>query len=399
MEKLILLDGATGTHLMSAGLKPGECPEKWLLESDEHREVLISLQRAYIEAGSEIIYTPTFGANRAVLSRHGLADRVGEANRELAALSVEAKRRAGNKDVKIAGDMSPTGLFLRPIGDTDQEEIEDIYAEQAEALCEFVDLFVVETQLSLAEARATVLGIRRVSDKPIYVTVTVDAAGKTMAGNSLPVCLLSLSALGVAGVGINCSLGPDAMGAWLKEMADYRPKGLKLICKPNAGVPTENGFSMTPADFAATLSTLPALGADIVGGCCGTSPAFIAAVKEKLSFALPSRVEADVSRFACDERNIYVLDEFLLADHVIAADENAEDALFDLSPDEIARIFIEDEGQLENFIDLLPMLDVPVMLGGTTQKVLEAALKIYPGKAMIESGCACPAWYSPAVKE
>lgn len=398
MNRLLFLDGATGTHLMSAGLRAGESPEKWLLSDPQHAEVLIALQKQYIEAGSDVIYTPTFGANRAVLGRHGLSENVGQINRSLAALSHEAKKRAG-KNVLIAGDMSPSGLFLRPVGETEQAEMEDIFAEQAKALDPFVDLFVVETQLSLAEARAAVLGIRRVSEKKIFVTVTVDRAGKTMTGNTLPCCLLSLAALGVSGFGVNCSLGPDALGELFSQMAKFRPEGLKLICKPNAGVPTENGFSMTPETFAASLVSLCAQGADIVGGCCGTSPAFIRAAKETLPPDLPERNGVDVSHYACDERAVYSLCEYTLTAQRLIADADLEDALFDLPPMTVARIFIENEAQLENITEILPVLDLPVMLGSEDPALLEAALRIYPGKALIEPDCACPPWYRPAVKE
>ncbi|HBE14203.1 MAG TPA: hypothetical protein DCY74_08535 [Clostridiales bacterium] len=398
MNQVLLLDGATGTHLMAAGLQPGECPEKWLLASPEHQKVLIDLQVSYMKAGSDILYTPTFGANRVVLSRYGLGDQVISINQALAALSVRAREEAGRKDVKIAGDMSSTGLFLRPAGDTSQGEMEDIFEEQTIGLEPSVDLYILETQLSLAEARAAVLGIRKVSSKPIFVTMTVDAHHKTMAGNPLPVCMLSLASLGIEGFGINCSQGPEAFGSMLDELTRIRPHGMKLVCKPNAGMPTEKGFSMLPDEFATKVSQLPLRGADCIGGCCGTSPPYIEAVKAMTNAVLPDRDDVNIDGFACDERLIYDLDGYQIAEEKIAADSKLDNALFDLPPKIIPRIWIETEEQLDNLVEELPLLEVPVMLGAENEKLLSKAVHIYPGRALIDPDCVCPKWYHPAKK-
>ena len=168
LELPILLDGATGTELQKRGFSGDGCAEAWTLA---HPEAIVELQRAYVQNGSQIVYSPTFGANRVKLESHGLFGKVEEYNRQLVALS----RRAAGDAALVAGDISPTGLFLYPLGETTFEELFDVYAEQAAALeAAGVDLFVVETMVTLAEARAAVLAVRSVSSKPVFVSFSCD---------------------------------------------------------------------------------------------------------------------------------------------------------------------------------------------------------------------------------
>jgi len=181
-----ILDGATGTALMKRGMPSGACTEEWVLENpDALREV----QRGYRENGSDAVYAPTFGANAPTLSRHKIKENVAELNKRLAALSVEPGRLTG-------GDLSPTGLFIEPYGDTPFDDVVDIYAEQAKGLCEAgVDFFIAETMINLNELRAAVMGVRSVSDKPIFATLTVDERGRTMSGDSLEAAFVVLAGL------------------------------------------------------------------------------------------------------------------------------------------------------------------------------------------------------------
>ena len=229
----ILLDGATGTNLMSAGMPIGVCPEAWILE---HPEVLLQLQREYVEAGSNIVYAPTFTGNRIKLQEYGLEDRLEEINTSLVKLSKEAV--AGK--ALVAGDMTMTGQQLFPLGEMMFEELVDIYKEQAKVLAEAgVDLFAVETMMSLQECRAAVLAIREVCDLPIMVTLTYNEDGRTLFGTLPETAVVVLQSLGADAIGINCSTGPMEMVDAVRKMAEYAT--VPIIAKPNAGLPELEG--------------------------------------------------------------------------------------------------------------------------------------------------------------
>ena len=230
----LLLDGATGTQLQKHGMPAGVCAEKWTLENPD---VILAVQKEYVDAGSRVLYTPTFGANRVKLEANGLFNKVEDFNLRLAALSKEA---AGGR-AWVAGDIAPTGLFLYPLGDTSFEELVEIYTEQAAALEKAgVDLFVIETMMTVAEARAAVLAVRSVSRKPVFVSFTVNEQGKTLMGSDVAAVLQIMQGMGIAAFGLNCSTGPDAMAGQLKRLHEIAR--VPLIAKPNAGVPeVENG--------------------------------------------------------------------------------------------------------------------------------------------------------------
>ena len=198
----VILDGATGTNLQEAGMKMGVCPEQWILENPQ---VIIDLQRKYVEAGSNILYAPTFTANRVKLHEYGLSGKLWEMNQKLAALSKEA---AGDK-AYVAADISMTGEQIYPIGDMMFEELVDIYKEQAAALeAAGVDLFVVETMMSLQECRAAVIAIKETSHKPVLVSLTLEENGRTLFGTDGATAAVVLQSLGADAVGLNCSTGP-----------------------------------------------------------------------------------------------------------------------------------------------------------------------------------------------
>jgi len=241
----MILDGATGTALMKAGMPRGCCTEKWV---SENPDVLINIQKKYVASGSDAVYAPTFGANRAVLHRHGFKTDVKALNSSLLGLAKKSGAAV------CAADLSPTGCFIEPLGETPFEEVVDIYAEQAAAL-KNADYYAVETSISLNEVRAAVLGIRSVSDKPIFVTLTVEASGMTMSGDSLLAALLTLAPMGISAFGANCSTGPAEMLEVLKPLLPYSVAlGIPLIAKPNAGMPHQlpdgsTEFDLCAADF------------------------------------------------------------------------------------------------------------------------------------------------------
>lgn len=225
----VILDGATGTNLQKAGMPVGVCPEQWILENPG---VLIELQERYVEAGTDILFAPTFTASRIKLEEYGLEDSLVQMNRELVALS---KRAAGGR-AYVAGDLTMTGRQLYPLGDLMFEDLVEVYKEQAKVICEAgADLFVVETMMSLQECRAAVIAIREVCDLPIMVSLTYNEDGRTLYGTDPATAVIVLQSLGADAVGLNCSTGPEAMIDPVQQMAEYAT--IPLLAKPNAGMP------------------------------------------------------------------------------------------------------------------------------------------------------------------
>ena len=267
------LDGATGSMLRAAGMPAGVCSETWILE---HPQTLIGLQRAYLAAGSEIIYAPSFGANRVLLGHHDLQKEVRSLNREL----VQLGREAVGTGALLAGDMTTTGQPVTPGDDDAYAELLDIYREQAEALLlAGVDLFAVETMMGVVECMAAIEAIRSLCDTAILCTLSVYSDGKCYFDGSAEEAAEILPGLGADAVGINCSSGPDQMGSVVRMMKSAAPQ-TPIAAKPNAGLPTitETGeavYSMGPEDFVRHMRALKDDGASLLGGCCGTTPEFI----------------------------------------------------------------------------------------------------------------------------
>ena len=298
-NRFLLLDGATGTNLQKAGMPTGVCPEQWILE---HKEVILELQKNYVEAGTDILYAPTFSGNRIKLEEYGLADRLEEINQNLVMLTKEA---AGNNAL-VAGDITMTGKQLYPIGELYFEELVEIYKEQIRCMVKAgVDLLVAETIMSLQEARAAVLAAKEVCDLPIMVTMTFQEDGRTLYGTDPKTALIVLQSLGADAVGVNCSAGPDAMISIIEEMKKYAV--VPLIAKPNAGLPKidENGknyFDMDADTFADFMEKLAQAGAAILGGCCGTTPEYIKKIKEKIKYTEVPIYSKTPKRVLCSER-------------------------------------------------------------------------------------------------
>ena len=275
-QGIVVLDGATGTNLQQAGMPVGVCPEQWILE---HKEALLDLQRRFVEAGTQILYAPTFTGNRLKLAEYGLEDKLTQINGELVALCKEAAQGKAY----VAGDMTMTGQQLYPMGELTFDELVSIYKEQAKALYDGgVDLFIVETMMSLQETRACVLAIKEICDLPIMASLTFEKDGRTLYGTPPEAAVVVLQSLGVDAVGVNCSTGPEDMAAMIRTMYDYAD--IPLLAKPNAGLPElEDGrtvYRMTPEEFGRDGKLLVEAGARIVGGCCGTTPEHIKALTD-----------------------------------------------------------------------------------------------------------------------
>lgn len=271
-----LLDGATGSNLRAAGMPAGVCSETWVRA---HPETLQTLQRAYVDAGSEIILAPTFGANRALLVHHGLEHEVTPLNRALVALS----REAIGTDALIAGDMTTTGEPVLPSEDRAYHRLLDLYTEQAEALLAAgVDLIIIETLMGLTEGMAALEAVRSLCDLPVLCSFSVQTDGKCYFDGSIFDAAEILPELGADAIGVNCSNGPDLLDSVVRGVKAVSP--VPVLAKPNAGLPvmTDDGhavYSMGPEAFAGHMKALIDTGASLLGGCCGTTPAHIQALK------------------------------------------------------------------------------------------------------------------------
>lgn len=278
-QDVVLLDGATGSNLMAAGMPRGICTEAWIME---HKEVLQNLQKAYVEAGSQIVYASTFGGNRYSLGLHGLQDKLAEMNHALVNISREA---VGHK-VYVAGDITTTGKMMEPAGDLTYEMAYETYCEQIKVLEDAgVDLIAAETMINIEETLAALDAAASVSSLPVMCTMTVEADGSIFSGGNAVEAAIALEGAGAVAVGINCSVGPDQLVSVVRNIKEN--VSIPVIAKPNAGMPTidDQGnaiYSMDAKSFAEHMKVLIENGASVVGGCCGTTPEFIREISRSL---------------------------------------------------------------------------------------------------------------------
>ncbi len=281
--KPILLDGAMGTMLMQAGFASGDSPEEWnVLHPDKIRQI----HRDYIQAGSRIILTNSFGGTSVRLESHGLQDRAIELNRA-AAENARAEADAASQPVLVAGSMGPTGQLLEPLGTLSLDQAEKTFQDQATGLSEGeVDLFWIETMSDLNEVKAAVAGIRSVSNLPIAASMSFDSHGHTMMGISPVQAVKKLKKMDIQLLGANCGTGSDELIEAIKEMHSA-DRDLILIAKANAGIPEVVGkdvvYNGSPEVMAAYAIEVYKQGARLIGGCCGNTPDHIQAMAEALS--------------------------------------------------------------------------------------------------------------------
>ena len=302
-KKVLILDGAMGTELQKRGLPAGVCPEAWCLANPA---AVAEIHASYRNAGADIVYSATFGANRIKMAQYGL-ENVRETNRQLAAI---AKGAVGAKGL-VAGDIGPTGHFVEPFGDLPFEEAVAVFREQAEGLLDGgVDCFVIETMMDIQEARAALIAVQELSDRFAIVTMTYEKHGRTLNGTDPVAALVTLQGLGADAVGCNCSLGPDAM---LGAIAAMKPHArVPLVAKPNAGLPRlvgeETVFDLDAAAFAAFGGRFAAVGVNLMGGCCGTTPAHIGALRAALAVERPIAPVEGVGAAVSSARSAQILD-------------------------------------------------------------------------------------------
>ncbi len=275
----ILADGAMGTMLFEAGLQFGDPPEVWNVA---HPDIIRGIQRAYLEAGSQILLTNTFGGSRFRLGMHNLQGRVAELNRT-AAIILRAEVEAAGGHALVAGDIGPSGEIFAPLGTLEYADGVDGFEEQAAALIAGgVDLIWIETMSALEEVQAAVEGVRRVSaDIPIITTMTFDTHGRTMMGITPEKAVKALLGMGAAAVGGNCGNGPEELLVVIEKMHAVEPDAV-LVAKSNAGIPEliqrRTVYRASPDLMGGYARQVHAAGARIVGGCCGNTPAHMAAM-------------------------------------------------------------------------------------------------------------------------
>ncbi len=410
-KQYIYLDGATGSNLQEKGLVPGVCPESWILE---HPEALIDLQKAYVEAGTNILYAPTFTSNRMKLAEYGLQDSVSEINHKLVALSKEA---AGGKAL-VAGDITMTGQQLAPIGTLDFEQLIYVYKEQILALADAgADLLVVETMMSLQEARAALIAAKETCELPVMVTLTFEADGKTLFGTDPVTAMVVLQSLGADAVGVNCSTGPKEMAEVVSRMHDVAQ--VPVIAKPNAGLPALSAdgktvYDMDAESFGEQMKALAAAGATIMGGCCGTTPEHIAMLvketaelfetyKDKMGSLAGHRhlaSERKTLSFGLDDKFILVGErinptgkkkfqelirngDHSMVEQFVTAQEEAGAQVLDIN---MGMSGIDEKTTLLQVMEEVSMLtSLPLCIDSSYVEVQESALRRYPGRALINS--------------
>lgn len=412
-DHILYLDGATGSNLVKAGMPSGVCPEQWILE---HREVMLQLQKTYVQSGTNILYAPTFTANRVKLAEYHLENNMTSMIHDLVAISKEAAASTPGQTVLVAGDITMTGEQLKPMGKMELEELIDIYKEQILCLVDAgADLLVVETMMSLAETRAALIAAKEVCTLPVIATLTFEADGRTLFGTDAKTAAIVLESLGASAVGANCSTGPAQMEQIISDMVSVTT--IPVIAKPNAGLPylDENGstcYNMEAEEFAEEMEVLVNAGATILGGCCGTTPEFIRQIHERFgteaTVTVPRR--PDGIRYLTSERVTvsFGLDDgfFVVGERINPTGKKALQAqLREGSFEKVIQFAEEQENcgakvldinmgmsgidekasMLRALEEVSGVTNLPLSLDSSYVEVLEAALRNYPGRALVNS--------------
>lgn len=422
-----IFDGGMGTMLQARGLKPGACPELMNLEQPE---VVIGIHREYIAAGATYITTNSFGASPLKLEHYGLGDRCGELNRAAAECARRAVAASGRGNVKIAGDIGPTGRFVEPLGDLDFEAAYENFYRQAEGLLRGgVDAFIIETMIDMGEMRAALLAVKDVlaaagksggsrRDVKIICQFTYSEELRTVTGTDPVTAAVTLDALGADVIGANCSLGPQEYLAVVKQL--ITATGKPIIIQPNAGMPKlvegKTLFPMGPEDFGEAAPRLVAAGAGYLGGCCGTTPAHIRAVAEAVKELSPVKREALPRRLMLTSRTKTVIIDKDLPPVMIGERINPtgrKKLAAEIKDGSFTAVKKEAIGQARAgaavldvnmgvggidqaaamkraILELTPLTDLPFAIDTSDAAALEAALRIYPGRALINSVSAEP---------
>ena len=404
-SRLLRLDGATGTELAKQGMPAGVCPELWV---SENPQAIIAVQTAYAAAGSDIVYAPTFGGNPRKLAEFGLEARTQELNRTLAEIS-----RKALPGKLVFGDIAPTGEIIEPAGNASFEETVNCYKQQVQGLLDGgVDGFAIETMMDLQEARAALIAVREMCDLPVIVTLTFEPGGKTLTGTDPVAALITLQALGADAFGCNCSTGPDMMARIIAGLKPYAK--IPLVAKANAGMPRlvddKTVFELDPDEFAHAALALADAGANLIGGCCGTSPRHIAALDKLLGDRMPMPVKPEITGVAASASAICRIAPdapfALIGERINPTGKKALQAELREGSLEMVKTFaIEQSSQGAKLLDvnlglagidetammcktiseLVRTVNTPLCIDSTKPETVEAALRLYPGRALFNS--------------
>lgn len=404
-RKIAVLDGAVGTLLQQQGMPAGVSPETWALQ---HKDVLARIHQQYVHAGSDIIYSCTFGANRRKLAHYYTGN-----IRQLNASLVRIAKKAAGIQAFVAGDIGPTGEFVKPFGTMDFDEAVDIYKEQIRGLLEGgVDALVIETMMDIQEARAALIAVRELTDIFTMVTMTYEKDGRTLNGTDPVTALITLQSLGADAVGCNCSTGPENMLHFIASMKPYAT--VPLVAKPNAGMPRleKNGtvFDMDPRRFASYAKEFVQKGVNLMGGCCGTTPAHIRELSKRLNGKKPilpvreslaALSSAQHSVIFEDDRPFLIIGERINPTGKKALQEALSQGQFSL----VRTMAKEQQSAGAEVLDVnvgMPGIDekklmlqalgvvvtstpLPVAVDSANSDVVSAALRVYPGRALVNS--------------
>jgi len=397
---MLFLDGGMGTQLQENGLELGGIPE---MLNFTNPELITSIHRRYIDAGSDIVYTNSFGANRFKMSHTDKS-----VSEIIKAAIKNAKKATEGTNALVALDIGPIGQLLEPTGSLKFEEAYDIFKEQIIAGRDDADLIVFETMTDLYELKAGVLAAKENSDLPVFCTMTFEENMRTFTGCCIPSMAMTLEGLGVDAIGINCSLGPRELLPLVEELRKHT--SLPLIVKPNAGLPdpVTNKYEITPEDFLSYMKQIVNAGASILGGCCGTTPAFIKIMKDNLTlssdFTLPEKTE--ISAVCTPVKATFITEPRIIGERINPTGKKRfKEALMAHDIDYILSQALEQTGAGADILDVnvgLPNIDekemmisavkaiqsitdVPLQIDSTIPEVIESALRVYNGKAIVNS--------------
>ena len=395
----VLLDGGMGTMLQARGLKLGEYPE---LAALEHPDWLLDIHRAYVAAGSQILCANTFGANREKLRR------TGRTVEEVIPPSIALARQAAGGRALVALDLGPIGQLLEPTGSLDFETAVDIFAQEVRAARDAgADLVMVETMTDLQECRAALLAVKENSDLPVMVSLTYEERGRTFLGHSPAAAALTLEGMGADAIGVNCSLGPREMPPLVEELTRWTT--LPISVKPNAGLPDPGGagYDITAEEFADAMAALTQLGVKCYGGCCGTTPDYIAKLAQALEGRTIRAIPRSVPAAVCCPTGVVPIDRVRVIGERInpTGKKRMKEALrlgdvdfmlgqaleqlqagADILDVNVGLPEIDEGAMMERVVKALQgVADAPLQLDSTRPEVLERALRVYCGKAIVNS--------------
>lgn len=404
-KKVVVLDGAMGTQLQAEGMSPGACPEKYCFDNPD---ILFAIHADYVKSGADIIYTSTFGANPFKLSEYKITN-TEEINFKLAKVAL----RAATGKILVAGDIGPCGRFIKPFGGLDFDSAVEGFKQQIRGLKKAgVDMLVIETMLDIQEARAALIAAKEESDLFTMVTMSFEKNGRTLNGTDPITALVTLESLGADAFGCNCSVGPKEMLEIIKQLKPYA--AIPLIAKPNAGLPKNvNGktvFSMQHDEFASFGPQFVKAGANLIGGCCGTTPEYISSLKKKVKAKSPKPKQSLRMSAVSSSRKTIFFDFksplFLIGERINpTGKKDLAKALLDNNMQFVrdmaknqehlgaklldVNVGLADLDQPASIIKVISSLsestDLPLVIDSSDVNTISQALRFYPGRALLNS--------------